>query len=346
MSTAVAVRSSNETKWTVISGSMRGSVRLMGSDQFIIGRSPECEFVLVNDPKCSRRHASVQWTAQGVEVTSLNDKNLVHVNDVEVQSAHIKDGDILTLGETKVQFNHTSKPEASTAMRVISQAPVTTSTAMPAAATPSYIANTQRMPSPQAYAPQPQMQPPPRRRRSVKKSNPMRMVIYFVIGLTVLWLFTGNSAKKKAEQALRTEKQIQADIETANKLTEAAQNLPGKGIDASITTRQAQENFVRGFRDYRKGQFERSLDSFQTCLALNPSHALCNRYMRLAQRRFNELVQYNMVLGRKYRDQNQFQACRAAFRNVMVMNKDANSSTYREAKANYDACNSFVEGRY
>jgi hypothetical protein len=172
------------------------------------------------------------------------------------------------------------------------------------------------------------------------------MVIYAILGIVVLLLFTGNSKKKKDALAMRTEQQIQADIEAANKLEAAAQTSAQKKLDDSVTAKQAQENFVRGFRDYRAGQFERSLDSFQACLALNPNHTLCNRYIRLAQRRFNEIVQYDMVLGRKYRDQNQFNPCRAAFRNVMVMVKDANSLIYKEAKANYDACNALAEGRY
>ena len=117
-------------------------------------------------------------------------------------------------------------------------------------------------------------------------------------------------------------------------------------MDGSVNARQAQENYVRGFRDYNGGQYERALISFQACLALNPEHTLCNRYLRLSQRKFNEVVQYHMVLGRSYRDQSQFKACRAAFRNVMVMVKDASSTTYKEAKANYEACNSFVEGRF
>src|SRR3712207_7336416 len=36
-------------------------------------------------------------------------------------------------------------------------------------------------------------------------------------------------------------------------------------------------------------------------LALNPDHVLCNRYHRLAQRKFNEVIQVHVVLGRKYR---------------------------------------------
>ena len=93
-------------------------------------------------------------------------------------------------------------------------------------------------------------------------------------------------------------------------------------------------------------QFERALEAFQACLALDPNHVLCNRYMRLSQRKFNEMIQYYVLLGRKYRDQNQFASCRSAFRNVMVMVKDANNETYKLAKANYEACNAFVEGRF
>jgi hypothetical protein len=172
------------------------------------------------------------------------------------------------------------------------------------------------------------------------------VAIYIVLGIVVLFIFTGTVKKKKDALVLRTEQQIQADIEAANKLQEAAQNMPTKRFNESTPSSQAQENFVRGFRDYREGQFERSLDSFQACLALNPTHILCNRYIRLAQRRFNEIVQYDMVLGRQYRDQNQFNPCRSAFGNVMRMIKDANSQIYKEAKANYDACSAMTEGRY
>jgi tetratricopeptide (TPR) repeat protein len=167
-----------------------------------------------------------------------------------------------------------------------------------------------------------------------------------VIALVGGYLILSDTKKKKEEFGLRTEQQMNADIESANKIKEARENENAKRLDTAPTARQAQENYVRGFRDYRKGQYERALESFQACLALDPSHVLCNRYLRLSQRKFNEMVQYYVLLGRKYRDQNQFASCRAAFRNVMVMVKDANNETYKLAKANYEACNAFIEGRF
>ena len=327
MSTVPALIKAGETKWTILNGSMKGAVRLIKASTFTIGRNPDCEFVITNDPKCSRKHASVQATSAGFELLSLNEKNLTSVNGEEVRHALLQDGDHILIGETEILFNLTSVPQI-------------------APYNPSIAPSPQEAPYP--YPSSPHM-PRHEGNRAIplqknKKSN--RLFIYGAVALVLIWLFTSNSKTKKKEITLRTEQQIQADIETANKLRATSEALVAKKIAESPLTRQAQENYVRGFRDYRKGQFERALESFQACLALYPDHILCNRYIRLAQRRFSELVQYQIVLGRKYRDQNQFQACRAAYRNVMVMVKDTNSPAFKEAKANYDACNAMVEERY
>lgn len=334
MSTAVNLTGSTDTKWTVISGAMTGTVRLMTADRFTIGRSPDNEFVIINDPKCSRKHASVCWTEFGCEISALNEANPIQLNGKDIARAILNDADILTLGETKIQFN------------------LTNGTAnVPSQYTSGHteVALVEPLPPVARNSAQPAV---PRHRsssssRSAKKksSNKGRLYLYGGIGLVVLF-FLYPSKKKPEKIALRTEQQIQADIDAANAIAEKAVKNPVNRFDASLTARQAQENYVRGFRDFRRGQYERSLDSFQACLALDPQHSLCNRYLRLAQRKFNEIVQYDIILGRKYRDQNQFKSCRSAFRNVMVMVKDANSAAYKEAKANFDACSAMLEGRF
>ncbi|HMN67268.1 MAG TPA: FHA domain-containing protein [Bdellovibrionales bacterium] len=322
MSRALAAQPPIETRWTILSGASRGAVCVMGRGQFVIGRSPECELVITGDPKCSRRHVEVRVTPQGAEFNLLNDQNLALHNGIETARGVLKDGDRLVVGETELQFGFGGGAGAEPELAIVPQ----------------------DMPGmPGIAAPQPRPRPRPRSSKPAKGRN--RFIVYGIVGLILFWLLS-PTGKKKEELKLRTEQQIEADIDAANKLRDAADAANATRLDGTITSRQAQENYVRGFRDYREGQFERALTSFQACLALNPEHALCTRYLRLAQRRFNELTQYHMVLGRKYRDQNQYRACRAAFRNVMVMVKDANSAIYKEAKANYEACNSFVEGRY
>jgi hypothetical protein len=314
---AVQVSSTAETKWTVLNGAMKGSVRMMNLSQFTIGRSSDCEFVITNDPKCSRRHALVMTDGVQCFIQSLNENNPISVNSQELEKARLVDGDVVTIGETQIQFNVASFPAV--------QAPH-----------PSYAQVAPRSSTPRTGRSS---------SRKAQGGGSKRLLIYGGLALVVAWVFL-DSPKKKKELELRTEQQIQADIEAANKLKDISDQQAMKRLDGSLTSQQAQENYVRGFRDYKKGQYERALVSFQACLALNPEHVLCNRYLRLAQRRFNELVQYQIVLGRKYRDQNQYKACRSAFRNVMVMVKDANNASYKEAKANYEACNSLVEGRF
>lgn len=329
MSAAIALNPGLQTRWTIVSGGMKGAVRVMEQSQFIIGRNPECEFIILNDPKCSRRQAGIRVTSRGCEITSLNDKNPCLVNGREVHHALLHDGDIVTLGETEVQFssgiNHRDAAHG----------------ALTTVQSPDHPAHVHAHAD--GHVPAPRIKR--RSKRAKPQGNSKRFLIYGVAGL-LLYLIFSDSPKKKEAVAIRTEQHLGAEIELANKSKAAAEAENAPRLNSSIPARQAQEYYVRGFRDYRKGQFERALVSFQACLALNREHPLCARYLRLSQRKFNEMIQYYVLLGRKYRDQNQFQSCRAAFRNVMVMIKDANNETYKMAKANYEACNAFIEGRF
>ncbi len=81
-------------------------------------------------------------------------------------------------------------------------------------------------------------------------------MIYGVIALVVGYLILSDTKKKDKEFGLRTEQQMQAEIDSAAKLKEARESENVRRLDPSLNARQAQENYVRGFRDYRKGGFE------------------------------------------------------------------------------------------
>lgn len=315
-----------ETDWTVVAGPLSGTKVRMTQTQFSIGRSHECELPIPNDPKVSRKQALVYWDGQAFRIQSLVSQNPVLIEGQPISDSEIHSGTIIQLGDSQIKFVLRSQGHL---------------TSVPAMTPPAGIP-----PSP------PQ---PPRsssfhssHSRPTKKSgaNAKRWIIYGVIGALVWWLLSDDSGKKKNPFEIRMEKQIESDIEEARELQKIAEKARGDRLSPTVSERNAQEHYVKGFRDFRKGQYERSIGSFQACLALAPDHPLCNRYLKLSQKKFGELIQYHMVLGRKYRDQNQFKACRAAFRNVMVMVRDPSSSIYKEAKTNYVACNSLVEGRF
>ncbi len=324
MSHALANLPVAETKWTIVSGPMTGAVRLVNASEFVIGRSPDSDFIIANDPKCSRHHGKVTWSGDGCQITSLTENNPVIVNGKAVHRHRLSDGEVILIGSTEILFNLTTLPVA----------PNLDHRHLSTARSPGQIG----MPS--------RAQSRTSRSRSSNKKSPLFM--YIVVGLIIAvmyFAFSGTSPRKKI-LAIRGEQQAQEEIENANKLRESGEKIALDRVDNTANARLAQSHYVRGSRDFHKGQYERALDSFNTCLALNPEHILCNRYKLLASRKFNEIIQLQIVLGRRYRDQNQYKSCLASFRNVMVMIKDSNSAIYREAKANYDACSAFLEGRY
>jgi len=64
----------------------------------VLGRDPSCDLVL-NDAKCSRRHAVLEAGPQGLAIRDAGSANGIFVNGNKVERANLKDGDVLRLGE-------------------------------------------------------------------------------------------------------------------------------------------------------------------------------------------------------------------------------------------------------
>lgn len=77
-------------------------VELQGS-LAVLGRDPSCDLVL-NDAKCSRRHAVVEAGPGGLTVRDSGSANGVYVNGKKVERAALHDGDEIRLGEVVVKI--------------------------------------------------------------------------------------------------------------------------------------------------------------------------------------------------------------------------------------------------
>ena len=75
-------------------------VELPGS-VVVLGRDPGCDVVL-NDPKCSRRHAVLEDGPEGVVVRDAGSANGLSVNGRRVEKAPLRAGDVVRLGDTRV----------------------------------------------------------------------------------------------------------------------------------------------------------------------------------------------------------------------------------------------------
>jgi hypothetical protein len=67
----------------------------------VLGRDPACDVVL-NDSKCSRRHAVMEDGPFGVAVRDEGSANGIYVNGRRVEKASLKAGDTLRLGDVQV----------------------------------------------------------------------------------------------------------------------------------------------------------------------------------------------------------------------------------------------------
>ncbi len=68
----------------------------------VLGRDPSCDLVL-NDPKCSRRHAVLEAGPDGIAVRDAGSANGVYVNGKKVERAQLVVGDTVRVGEVTLK---------------------------------------------------------------------------------------------------------------------------------------------------------------------------------------------------------------------------------------------------
>jgi hypothetical protein len=83
-------------------GGTTHEVELPGSVA-VLGRDPGCDVVL-NDAKCSRRHAVVEEGPEGFAVRDSDSANGVFLNGRRIQRALLRPGDTLRLGDVHVKL--------------------------------------------------------------------------------------------------------------------------------------------------------------------------------------------------------------------------------------------------
>jgi pSer/pThr/pTyr-binding forkhead associated (FHA) protein len=303
----------------VVSGPMEGQSFALIGKKLTIGRSSENDIVLKHDSKCSRQQAVIRVTPQGYMVESLSPKNPVSVNGQPVATAMLLPGVTLSFGETHISFV-APPPQLAQALS-------------------NDIAIREQ---PGAFAPQAAKAPTGPRKKSQRNNRQQKSPVFMIVVIVILgglvYLLTSETGEQSAPTAITQDKDIEAEIKASEEVRLARELEARKGNKNTAQYREAQAAYIRGFRDYRKGLFGRARDSFQTCLSLYPDHTLCQRYLGLSNRKFDEIVQYNLRLGKDYRERNQFRSCMSAMRTVLVMVRDKSDKRFTQAKAHFEAC--------
>jgi hypothetical protein len=349
-----------------------------------IGRGSDNDLILSNDIRASRKHAEIHWDGHELRIINISSKSFLAVNGSQVESATLEPGSIIHIGETefRIDFHPPApevpdmglneppvpsdlaepktkvhfEPEAVVVQMPILQAnrpyPVQQSPMSPmppsgimggaAGGHPNYGTN---LPGPMGM-PSPRPRSSGRRRKVAGGSNSGRVRFYAivaVIGIFFYWMMTSTPAKKK-ELTFRSTEQIEKDIETSKEDLKEFEARREK-LD-NVQYRRAQENYIRGFRDYKQGNYGRARESFQVVLNLDPDNELAKRYYQLAKLKFDETVKAHMLQGNRYREKKNWRMCASSYFNVMTMVANNQDPIFKEAKQYYNECILAQSGRY
>jgi hypothetical protein len=146
----------------------------------VLGRDPSCDLVL-NDPRCSRRHAVLEAGPQGIAIRDAGSANGVFVNGQKLDRANLNEGDVIRLGEVQltvlpedVPGTLVMGPEDMPEMGGAAQAPRPPEARPPAAAPkpPAAPPRSVPPPAPPAAAPPPPPAPKPEPPRAVVPPRP------------------------------------------------------------------------------------------------------------------------------------------------------------------------------
>lgn len=335
----------------IIKGPHEGLKMSFSKASVSIGRGPENDIVLSNDPRVSRQHAEIKHrTGTEFIVVNLSQKNFIMVNNNMVQSEALVNQSVIQIGDTEIRFKVDVLVPAPTPVVVPSPTPPRPILqAMPPSGHLATQAPTQPM-APRGY-----QSPPPgsARRRSPRSSGASegsKARFYGIIGILVLvgWFLVSPSKKKNAKDpnAIRTSTISMQDMVQAEKRSQELLTIKKEKYD-SIQYQRAQENFIKGFRDFQQGQYARAYESFQVVLNLDPENQLAERYKNLSKIKFDEFVKFNMIQGNRYREKKNWRMCQSNYSNVIKMlsgRKD--DPTFKEAKQFYDECTLNLEGRF
>lgn len=353
----------NTIKFTIeiIKGPHAGTKFDFSKPSITIGRGPENDVVLSNDPRVSRQHAEIKRRGpDGFVLVNLSSKNFILVDGQNVQTEVITSRSNIQIGESEIRFTE-ELPEVTPEMPVA--APVVTPPLnFPQAPKTAVLTQQQPVkvpPKPQYQAPvqngfsnanfESHSRPQQNSAAPVRRVQGSKLPFYLILAVLVLgaWFVMSPSKKsKKDPNAIRTSTISMRDAAEAEKRTQELLAVKKEKYD-SVQYRRAQENFVKGFRDLQQGQYARARDSFQVVLNLDPENELAKRYYHLSKIKFDELVKFNMMQGNRYREKKNWRMCQSNYSNVMTMLQyRKNDPSYKEAKQFFDECTLNLEGRF
>jgi pSer/pThr/pTyr-binding forkhead associated (FHA) protein len=246
----------------VLTGPDQGLIQIVRSKGVVLGRAEDVD-VLMHDLKASRRHASLELTAEGWVLTDLGSDNGILFQGEFVRRTLIHEMDQFTLGETTYEF---VPIEAGTRML---QAPFKSATEVRGQQI-AYLQQKQRV---RQLSERATVSGPAQTEEQKKKGRVLLLVALGALGymnLDLITEFFSPSPQKVQAKNKPVAKKLPVgalDFETIQ---------PPEGLEG--VKKAAEQHYRLGLRDYREGNYVRAKQQFSLALQVNPGHERARDY--------------------------------------------------------------------
>ncbi len=300
MSSALSQLSAQKYLLEILEGPDKGAQYQVVSGDIKIGRGDQND-VILHDPRCSREHAVLKITPQAIFIEDRGSSTGLSVDGQKGSRAFLSHGSKIKIGSTVFVFKKVSSGENS-----------------PATQQPSNLSNYNLPPKD-------------------KKSADGRLRFYVIVGvvlLGVVLLLNSNSPEPIVPERIS----IDEEIESSKRRQDLLMKEQMRGGKASRQYLDAQASYTKGLRDYREGLYKSAVSAFSAAVAIYPEHPTARRYLRLAQLKLDEQIQFLMQEGTRAMEKNRYQQAKSAFKNAMLLISDPENKVYIEARERYNEC--------
>ncbi len=343
---------------TITGGPHKGESFTLDKNTFTVGRGPENQIILPNDSKMSRTHIRVNKENLILKIENQSKRNPIFYQGIFKEIVEMVANGRIVIGDSELSFDWidtiTTANPPSLPPQNISQPPTTHQIQTQKQNAQLQVFTRQQIQQPIQQTPDP-YKPIPAKKGSQgnnanknSNSNKNMLIVVVLIIAVVLFLMPEEKKKPKKGSALRTIEEYENEIKESKELAEQYKINKKINEDGSLNRQfeSAQTYYVKGFRDYRNGQYSRSISSFQAALSFDPNHILAKKYLNLSLQKYDSLTQFNMNQARRYREKSNFRLCKSAAQQVLILRRDPNDSIYKEAKQILDECDILSKGRY
>jgi len=309
-------------RFKVIQGADYGSVYVIVGASATIGRGEENDIIL-SDLKASRVHAELVSVAGGWVIRDKGSANGIFFRGAYVRELNLKVNDVLTLGETTLEF---IPSEAGTMMLV---------------ASPRSFDQVQRE--------QRQFESQQRKLHAVGL-NSMFSSSNYGVGVEssgsasggvkpIYWVLGGLAIIVLSVSDPPVNPKVSKSKQSNSDARDLASYLPSAEINKS-----ADSIFKEGFREYLAGNLSRARTQFETVLQISPGHPLATLYITNCNNSVESEVKINKEQGKKSLKAGKLKDARIHFRRILrLLNRDRSNPEYIEAKSQCEAVEKEME---